>query len=1004
MVRLKYNSWEQLAHDMTLHHAPVKVIGNKTTINTVNISADIPTSNVGETIPYIIGRRRVSQPNVIWYGNLRALYETQTTTETREYVRSGYWDGLIYYSPEKVQETRTVTTTVPVGFLTDIAIGLCLGPDVRLRAIYSDNVQIWSGNVGPARSTFTINAPDTAFHNSEVAFHGGAFDQSVDPWLYTADHAVVALPANMVSAVDFGGLVLGPSVLGLRGFSKGPFIEGGWTVPNAFGSVTGEANYWDVYAVISPYVASTPLPGELSVPDTVAFRGNTQHVTEVTIQQDDMTPRQFRVNGYDAENNVTVYRPAISEPDRTFAFSPGLSYQIKVQPRGPSFPNDDPAYVGISYAIFRGMRTDIRLGALSFEVERFPNPLGLSANNNRRNDDINLATAFYDVITNDWGGAGVPTTDVDPAVFSAAAAVYAAENNFCSIILDRETTATDATGALQVQGYTIMYQNPSTGKLEIKPIRETALNYGNIKTFGEGNIIDVRDFNKSSWANTVEVWRGTFVDRSNNYEPTPIIVQNVANVSSTGRGKRSGGTDYPFVMNANLGLVVSSRDLAIASVPAFEFTLVTNRDGASCLPGEIIIVNVPQWNLWSVPVVVRGVRKLDRKDNSVILRVTQYVLPDRSPIFDAPGLPFDPGVGYNPVSPETATFLTVPFWLAWKAQLVDAALTTDTVFPMVLATPENDIQLSYRVWLSNFPGAGQSLMLDQSTYPTYGELDTAIDKFDGFTTGILPSVTISDVTNPVNLVETPTSQAMREGRSLVVMDNEFFVYESAALTGPRQWTLYNVRRGLIDTVAANHAQGSRVYIIDASYSQIVRNGFTVPLSFPPNWRIASATINEQGRYDAASSFNAWTPGNTSRTMRSPRPHDTKLDGVRSSTPYSVFAGHTVDVSWKTRQRPSPTLVWQTEAAEPSEELTDETFQFHRVYFRDSANTTTMLGATTNENNANNLIVTLPANAAAGNGVIYVKSVNLFGESVYHDEMPVTVFRDSRETFNYEIEA
>src|SRR5690606_6003741 len=150
---------------------------------------------------------------------------------------------------------------------------------------------------------------------------------------------------------------------------------------------------------------------------------------------------------------------------------------------------DFPGHVGIAYIMIRGMRADIRLGAISFEVERFPNPLGLTSGQNRLDDDINCATAIYDLLTSKWGGAGLDTSDVELASLQAAALTYAAEANYCAIIVDRETTATAVIGALQDQTYSIIYQNPRTGKIEIKAIREGQVSLGSAKAFGRSNII-----------------------------------------------------------------------------------------------------------------------------------------------------------------------------------------------------------------------------------------------------------------------------------------------------------------------------------------------------------------------------------------------------------------------------------------------------------------------------------------------------------------------------------
>jgi hypothetical protein len=80
------------------------------------------------------------------------------------------------------------------------------------------------------------------------------------------------------------------------------------------------------------------------------------------------------------------------------------------------------------------------------------------------------------------------------------------------------------------------------------------------------------------------------------------------------------------------------------------------------------------------------------------------------------------------------------------------------------------------------------------------------------------------------------------------------------------------------------------------------------------------------------------------------------------------------------------------------------YQQHRVYLRDSDSVLSLLGTTAdNTDDINQLAVTIPAAAAAGSGTLFVRSVNAHGESVFDDELPVTVWEGATTTSSYEIE-
>lgn len=818
-----------------------------------SISADVPLANVGVAVPYVIGRRRISQPNVIWYGNVQAVYETttETYTETRQ-EKNVYGDITGSPTPATVDiidvvETKTITTSIPVGFTVDVALGLCLGPGVVLKTIYVDKTPIWQGTVGPGRAEFSIGENDTAFSQSPVVFYGGAFDQGVEPVIETGDF---------------------------------------------------------------------------------------------------------------------------------------------------------PAHVGVAYIVFRGMRGDTRLGRLGFEIERFPDPLSLGGRN-RYEDDINLATAMYDIVTNPWGGAGLPSTDVDVPSFVAAANVFWDEKNMASVLVDRETPATGVLGALSAQGYSVVFQDPKTSKLKLRPIRATNIDYATSVKLSPRNVTTLKSFRKSSWASTTEVLRATFVDRAESYEPTPILVQNVGSLTASGRAKRSSTMDYPYVTRADLALYLASRDLSFVSIPTYSVEVVANRDAADLLPGDLALFDWPEYELWGIPMIVDRVRKNPVHENTVSVLMSQYTLPDASPVFDLPATPYDPDIGYGPVPPTASKILSAPFWLARKAGLVNINSNSSPNYPFILAAPANNLQMGFNAWLTNKPGDGKTTMATDAAYPTVGNLTFPILRGDGFNTGLLSEIHLNAVINPVYLRNYSEAE-QRQGTPLLFVGNEIMTFAGAEQTGPGQWKLTGIKRALIDTVAGDHAPGTQVFIATNYFNNVSRVGFDTPLTFAPEWRIASFTATQDGLYGTGATFtNVWVP-QPGRSIVAPRPHETKIDGWRDwTTPKTLLPETPFTVSWKIRSRNPSSLVYQADSGE-SPEVFSTSYQYHKVYFRDSTNTVFSLGATDPEDTVSpaSLEVQLPNIVSAGPGFIYVRSVTPHGESVFDDTLPVTVWKGSDHTFRY----
>lgn len=809
-----------------------------------SISLDVPLAQVGTTIPYLLGRRRISMPNVLWYGNLRPIYELVAVHEhlDRDVIIWGGFNEL----------TTTVTERYEVvGYHLDMQMGLCLGPGVVLRGIYYNNELIWSGNIGPNRTTITLPQNDTPLSGSQIAFSGGANDQVPDPWIENVD--------------------------------------------------------------------------------------------------------------------------------------------------------DLPGYVGVAYVVLRDMRIDLNLSSIQFEVERFINPLGLSNNNNRRDDDISIGTAVYDIVTNPWGGAGVDVANLELPMLVAMSNQLAAEGNFCSILIEGETPATGVLGSLQQQAFAVAYQNPATGKLEFRLVRQSQLDLGNIRKFSPRNIHRLQKFEKSAWSMTTELLRVQYVNRENNYEPTPILIQNVANTTQSGRAKRTGGVDYPFITKGDIALLVGSRDFAMVTAPQFDCTFVTNRDGAPVLPGEVVLLSWPEYGILGIPVTARKIRKSPIDQNTVIISADQFIFPDQTPVFEQPGTPFDAGVQLGAINPLSVAFYTAPFWLARRAGVISGESQSNLLVPVILPVPANDIQSSFDAFLTNKPGSNKTTMAMLAAYPTYGELSAPIGKYDSFDTGLIESITIDSVRNPVHLISDAGEQGVIDGKLLMFIGNEIMSFESSTQVGPGQWQLNNVRRNLLDTVPLPHLQGASVYIIDNGWSQVSPITFDFPLGYLPNWVLTSDTPTQNGNYNTGLNSSGWVPS-VARTMRSPRPHDTKLNDQRTASTITLVAG-TSDhmVTWRTRSRLPMLVRRQTDDPDPAEILPDNTRQYHRVYIRDSANTLHMVASTPNDGDYNSATITIPIGAAAGPATLFVRSVNQFGESVYDDTLPIAIWKGSDLTIRYVLE-
>lgn len=812
----------------------------------INIKADVPLSDTGNPVPYVIGRRVVSEPCVLYYGNLTPIYTTDTatttTSETIRYDNSGA--GVILLQDVVVQTTTTVETTYISGYNIDVYMGICLGPEVKLVGVYYNNKKVWTGSIGPDRDSLTLPNDLGAVSGATVIFHGGAFDQALDP--------------------------------------------------------------------------------------------------------------------------------LTTEPD-------------------------SPSYVGLAYAIVRNVRADLPLEGLFFEVERFPNPLGLTSDQNRYENDINPVTAIVDILTSDWGGAGISASYFNTTNLKSRAVTLRNEKNMCSIIENSLSPIKGVCGALLKQINGILYQNPRTAKLELSLVRQDYtinINYA----VGDSDINTLRRIEKTDWPNTLSKMFGNYTSRENDYAPDSIYVQSssVTDKSKIGQG------NYGYVMNKELCRDLISRDLSYASTPLFNISIETSRKIADALPGTVLFVSWSKYQLFGLVVYASKVRELPIDTNTVIVEANLMRVPNVSPVFDVPGEVYNPNVDFSPLAPEDAFFVTAPYWIARAAGGVDATSNTDVVVCLALPIPVNDLQSSFDV-LSKYSDAGVGTeyiaYVKSGLYSTYAEIKVALDKYDGWTTGKLASLDITNVVNSINL-SSVGAQGVKDGKIFAFLDDEIISFESVTNTGVGEYTLNNVHRALLDTVAASHAANARLLIIGNNYNNVLGGLFSYPLSISPSMTVISNSAYD-GDLSVAASFktfpSAWHV-DSPRTLAPLRPSDTKLNGTRNTVAFDAAVGDDVDVTWKTRVRTTSTVKDQTDAAEISEVNSVGKYQYHTVVVVDAAGAETEIVSTPNTASANSITATLPGLSSYGPCYLYVKSKFEFAfgilSSVYKDMLPINIYPTS----------
>lgn len=649
---------------------------------------------------------------------------------------------------------------------------------------------------------------------------------------------------------------------------------------------------------------------------------------------------------------------------------------------------DYPGYVGVATMLLKNVRADLPMGNLSFEVVRVPNPLGLSDANNRSGDDVNVITCLTETMTNPWGWGGLDISNFDVAGLTAMAIQCKNEGNFASMKIGTEMSVPAVVKSLQDQAACIVFQSSETGLIKGSLIRASNINYVSSPRFNMNNVYELRNWQKTYWPDTIEQARGLYTERDADYNELAVFAQNSANISQSGRGKRTASIYYPYVPNKSLCSDLLSRDMATIAAPTYSFSLLTNRDGATLEPGSMILVGWQPYDLLNLPMVVLEVGKQDIKNNTCLLGVRQMDFPDTTPLFGAGGPGYDPGFDTSPQAPTDVIFLTAPYYMARARNGITSGQVSPLIYPLILPKPANDFQFSFGAVIENVPGtSGNTELISDGLYPTFADLVTPVGIFDDTTDGVISTLTINDVINGVNLVDIGNS-GVREGRLFLIVGDEIMSFESVTDNGDGSWDLNNVHRALLDTVPGAHSAGADCYIINNNFNNIPQSAFPYPLGYVPDWVITSNSITEHGQVVDGFSSDDWVPS-ANRTLAPPRPHNTKINGgARSSSPVALVIGGSVTVTWATRTRLAGNVKLQLDSAE-TPEINGGVTQVHRVMVKDSANVDHDCGDVVGNTHTFNL-----PSMATGAGFLWVQAETEPGgnltTSIYQDRLPVTI--------------
>lgn len=445
---------------------------------------------------------------------------------------------------------------------------------------------------------------------------------------------------------------------------------------------------------------------------------------------------------------------------------------------------------------------------MSMEVESIPNDLALGGVGT--DGDANPAEVAYDILRSDWAKLGVESSLVDTASFTAAGNTLAAEGHGMSLSVQAPNTGREVLEEVLSQIDGIMFEEPATRLIKLKLIRDDYV-IGNLPVFDESNILEVIEWGKSTWDETMNQVRVLFNERTSNYNVKPALAQDMANIVFQNR-VRTAVVSYPGISEVVTANKVAARDLNTLSIPLAKMRIAVNRDGYNLRPGDPINVSWPDYGLTQI---IMRVQKFDlgSLDNG---RIVLDLVQDRFAVVDTiyadtTGSDHVPIVT-DATAASVRNLLESPRWINLQGVTADLAVDADSSHLLHLAVKPTSIEVGFDAEVSEDAGATYGLDVDDAEFSESALVDTlyAQDEAPYDTT---VGLVIKSVTESAILGSATAGDIRADGKNLVLVGSEIVAYESFTDLGSGRYRLNNVWRGLLDTTEVAHAVDERVWFL-----------------------------------------------------------------------------------------------------------------------------------------------------------------------------------------------
>lgn len=293
--------------------------------------------------------------------------------------------------------------------------------------------------------------------------------------------------------------------------------------------------------------------------------------------------------------------------------------------------------------------------------------------------DANPAHMIYECLTNtDWG-LGLPASLIDRPSFITCATTLFAEGFGLSMIWTKQATVQDFISEIIDHIQATFFIHPRTGLYTLKLFRDD-YDVSTLRRINPDNA-DLSGFQRKMWGETVNEIAVTWTNPANEEEET-VVVQNLSLVEKQG-APAPDSRNYYGIRYSGLAMRVAERDLRSASSPLAAGEGLLDRTFWDTLPGEVLILDWPEYDIADLIVRVVDADYGKIGDSKIKVTLLEDIFSLEHPISD-----IQPGTGWiepgeEPAPMAQVEIITLPMFLSSSVLLETDARTL--VYPEVVA-------------------------------------------------------------------------------------------------------------------------------------------------------------------------------------------------------------------------------------------------------------------------------------------------------------------------------